>query len=212
LFCGVSRELDILASRGCYADFTFSTFGTDCQPRTINQIYYAEDSPESKSYDTGVRAAVGRSDPKGFMIFEGPAAFDWVRVRPESAAVGEMPATRRQVDQWIDANLHVEGRPEWVFVKVYAHGIQTRTIDSGAMAQTLEYLEQAIGERELTLHYVTAREAYNIVKAAEDGHSGDPGQYRDYRIPPPANRYFHTEVPVRIERVTPTEVLVTPVQ
>jgi hypothetical protein len=32
---------------------------------------------------------------------------------------------------------------------------------------------------------VTAREMYNIVKAAEAGHSGDPARYRDFELPPP---------------------------
>ena len=31
------------------------------------------------------------------------------------------------------------------------------------------------------LHYVTARELVNILHAAEDGHRGDAGQYRNYR-------------------------------
>jgi hypothetical protein len=35
------------------------------------------------------------------------------------------------------------------------------------------------------LHYVTAREVYNIIKAAEAGMQGDPGQYRDYILPAP---------------------------
>jgi hypothetical protein len=35
------------------------------------------------------------------------------------------------------------------------------------------------------LHYVSAREMYNIVKAAEAGRAGDPGQYRDFLIPRP---------------------------
>ena len=38
------------------------------------------------------------------------------------------------------------------------------------------------------LHYVTAREAYNIVRAAEDGKTGDPDAYRDYDISHPFNR------------------------
>ena len=33
------------------------------------------------------------------------------------------------------------------------------------------------------LHYVSAREMYNIIKAAEAGKSGNPGKYRDYEIP-----------------------------
>ena len=34
------------------------------------------------------------------------------------------------------------------------------------------------------LHYITAREAYNIVKAAEKGRAGDPHHFRDYVIQP----------------------------
>ena len=33
------------------------------------------------------------------------------------------------------------------------------------------------------LHYVSAREMYNIVKAAECGEEGNPNRYRDYIIP-----------------------------
>jgi len=45
-------------------------------------------------------------------------------------------------------------------------------------------------------------EAYNVVKAAEDGKSGNPEDYRDYRIPKPCNMLFHTDVPVAIQSVT----------
>jgi len=39
------------------------------------------------------------------------------------------------------------------------------------------------------LHYVTAREMYNLVKAAEAGETGDPGMFRDFVVsPPPAVR------------------------
>src|SRR5262249_32297077 len=48
------------------------------------------------------------------------------------------------------------------------------------------------------LHFVTAREAYNIVKAAEAGHSGNPNDYRDYLIPPPANRLIRCNRPWRL--------------
>ena len=35
------------------------------------------------------------------------------------------------------------------------------------------------------LHYVTAREVFNLVKAAEAGKSGDPNPFRDFVLPPP---------------------------
>ena len=31
-----------------------------------------------------------------------------------------------------------------------------------------------------SLHYVSAREMFNIVKAASDGKKGNPNEYRDY--------------------------------
>ena len=40
------------------------------------------------------------------------------------------------------------------------------------------------GERHV-LHYVTAREMYNIIKAAEAGLEGNPARYRDFELPPP---------------------------
>jgi len=46
------------------------------------------------------------------------------------------------------------------------------------------YLEHEYRNRAgYCLHYVTARELYNLIKAAESGLSGDPGPYLDYVIP-----------------------------
>jgi hypothetical protein len=39
--------------------------------------------------------------------------------------------------------------------------------------------------RRYRLHYVTAREMYNIAKAAESGKSGNAGGYRDFSVSPP---------------------------
>jgi hypothetical protein len=35
------------------------------------------------------------------------------------------------------------------------------------------------------LHYVSAREMYNIIKAAEAGEEGNPNTFRDYVLAPP---------------------------
>jgi hypothetical protein len=49
-----------------------------------------------------------------------------------------------------------------------------------------DYLESAYNDgRDYVLHYVSAREMYNIAKAAEAGKTGDPGRYRDYELPKP---------------------------
>ena len=38
---------------------------------------------------------------------------------------------------------------------------------------------------QFALHYVTAREMFNVARAAMDGHRGNPNDYRDYVLPPP---------------------------
>jgi hypothetical protein len=56
------------------------------------------------------------------------------------------------------------------------------------MRATLEAMQTWWNRPPFRLHYVTAREAYNIARAAEAGHSGNPNDYRDFEVPPPANR------------------------
>jgi len=50
------------------------------------------------------------------------------------------------------------------------------------------YLESRYNDgKDYALHYVTAREMYNIAKAAEAGMTGNPHQYRDFELAPPAH-------------------------
>ena len=186
--CGVDRELDILFNHGCYADFTFSTVGTHCQPRKSNSIYYATDTPLPKSYDDGVDAEVGHSVEDKLMIFEGPLAMDWMGGLECGAVESYALPSEKRIKRWIDANVHVKGRPEWVFVKVYSHGCQSAdAIVKTHLDGMLAALETICHDRGIQLHYMSAREAYNLVKAAEDGMAGDPEPYRDYRLPKPRN-------------------------
>ena len=54
------------------------------------------------------------------------------------------------------------------------------------MDNMFSYLERAYNDgKKYQLHYVTSREAYNIVKAAEAGKSGNPNAYRDFLLPRP---------------------------
>ncbi len=43
----------------------------------------------------------------------------------------------------------------------------------------------ASGGERFVLHYVTAREMYNIALAGMHGLRGNPNQYRDYSLLPP---------------------------
>ncbi|MCX7424298.1 MAG: hypothetical protein NTW96_01465 [Planctomycetia bacterium] len=211
----VTNQIDILHSQGCYADFTFSTIGTVSQPSKVNSIYYVTDTDAPKSYDTGIDAQVGHPVNDRMMIFEGPLCYNWLTGSLEYGAVESDPdlfPSPSRIERWIDANIHVKGRPEWVFVKVYSHGAQSQeAILRGQLDPMLTCIEGICKERGISLHYMTVREAYNVVKAAEDGKTGNPEDYRDYRIPKPCNMLFHTEVPVAIERVTESESRCTPI-
>jgi len=196
--CGVNNELIILREEGCYVDYTFPAAPDPCQTSTINKIYYAKDDPHRpKSHDTGVRVRAGGEPSGDLMLIQGPTGFMWhnrkfgLLPRIENADVRtSSPPTRERVDAWVETGIHVEGRPEWIFVKVHTHGTQERDTDTllGApMRQAFEHLQSRYNDgRDWKLHYVSAREMYNIAKAAERGLPGEPGQYRDLVVPRPA--------------------------
>jgi hypothetical protein len=93
------------------------------------------------------------------------------------------------VDRWIELAPTVKGRPDWRFVKIHTHGApeqQHSVLLGRAIEEMYEYLGSRYNDgREFVLHYVSARELFNIVKAAEQGKSGNPGAYRDFLLPPP---------------------------
>jgi hypothetical protein len=187
--CGVDHELDILYRHGCYADFTFSTIGTFAQPRKTNSLYYPAKRIGPKSYVNGTDVAVGVPVHDRAMIFQGPIGFDWLTGKFEYGAVESFALpSKKRIRKWIDAGIHVSGRPEWIFVKVYSHGDQSANeIVHRTLGTMLDDLENTCQNRGIRLHYMTAREAFNVAKAAEAGKSGDPGDYRDFRIPKPRN-------------------------
>ena len=199
-WCGINNELILLRELGCYADFTLPSAPSDTQTSTVNSIYYATDDPNRpKSHDSGEAVRVGGSASGDLMIIQGPLGLNWRQrkfgliPRIENADVRRScPPTPERVDAWVRTGVHVVGRPEWVFVKVHTHGTQERDMDTllgPKMDAMHEHLESVYNDgTNHVLHYVTAREAYNIIKAAEAGKGGNPHEYRDFELPPPPNR------------------------
>ncbi len=200
--CGVNDEMNILREEGAYADFTFPAYETTAQPPIINQIYYAWDDPaQPKSYATGKRVEVGVTPaPNAFMLIEGPTGLRWFTpwYRPlpvvEYGGMEGEPQTApdftRRFRTWMAADVHVQGRPEWVFIKWHTHGGNARDKKSVLSPQMADLYRKIVDygrQHNIRVHFVTAREAYNMVKAAEAGRSGDPNAYRDFLIPPYAN-------------------------
>jgi hypothetical protein len=185
-WCGVNNELQVLRDTGCYADFTLPSAPDDTQTRKINSVYYATDDPQQpKSHDTGVDVEVGRPASGDLLVVQGPLALNWRHRKIENADVaGHSPATLERVNLWVNQRIAVKGRPDWVFVKVHTHGCQERNFDA-ALDGTLH---EALQQLPYKLHYVTTREVFNLIKAAEAGKTGDPHQYRDFVLPPPPIR------------------------
>lgn len=201
---GCNTELIALKDAGCYADFTFPAIGSPAQPKTSNSIYYAADDPQPKSYDTGVTMEVGGAPSGDLLIFQGPSLFSFSNGYVENAAVEDFqPATPERLAYWLNAHVHVRGRPEWVFVKLHTHGMQSKkTFERSALDETLRAMAVQWKTAPLRLHFVTARESYNIAKAAEAGHRGNPNEFRNFEVPLPANRWFRCGVPWRLEHFT----------
>jgi hypothetical protein len=199
-WCGINNELILLRELGCYADFTLPSAPSDTQTRTVNAIYYATDDPlRPRSHDGGTPVRVGGQPSGDLMIVQGPLALNWAQRRAgivprieNSDVRAANPPTPARVDAWVRAGIHVAGRPEWVFVKVHTHGTQERDMDTllgDTMHAMHDHLERSYNDgSRYVLHYVSAREAYNIIKAAEAGKSGDPGEWRDFVLPPPPLR------------------------
>lgn len=198
--CGVNNEIQVLAEEGCYADFTLPAAPDPSQTSTINSIYYAKDDPEKpKSQDRGIPVKVGREASGDLMLIQGPLLLNWhnrkwgIFPRIENSDIrANQPPLPTRVDDWVKAHIHVEGRPEWIFVKIHTHGTQEPDIDTllgQPVHDMFAYLGKAYNDGErYSLHYVTAREMYNIAKAAEAGHSGNPNDYRDFELASPHPR------------------------
>ncbi|HTP39515.1 MAG TPA: hypothetical protein VMI92_08055 [Steroidobacteraceae bacterium] len=194
--CGINEELVILREEGCYADFTLPSAPSPCQTSTVNSIYYATDDPKPKSHDKGVRVRVGGQPSGDLMIVQGPLGLNWrsrrygIIPRVENSDLRtSSPPTRARADSWVNTGIHVEGRPEWIFVKVHTHGAPERDVKvllGQPMDELFSHLESRYNDgKDWKLHYVSARELYNIIKAAEQGFAGDPGQYRDHVLTRP---------------------------
>lgn len=198
-YCGVNDEITILKEHGCYADFTFPALTQSAQPSLVNKIYYCVDDPAgSKSHNTGTQSFKGlQTASNQFMIFEGPLMINWrdwrFKTHPtidDGDLYGEMMPSIDRFNLWVSANIGVVNGPDWVFVKSFTHGCLLAgagpeanlgpSMDSMLTAVEAQYRDNP----KYRLHYVSAREAYNMVKAAEAGMSGNANEYRDFVIKP----------------------------
>jgi hypothetical protein len=194
-WCGVDEEVPLLFKTGCFADFTFPSAPDQCQPNFVNRIYWPiGDLRAKRCYESGEEARVGVVMKDRLLMVQGPVALARrprsLAVRIESSALmANDPASATRAKTWMKQGIHVAGRPEWVFVKIHTHGAPDKEAAS-LLGDGGHALHQALtaqyndGQRWI-LHYVTAREMFNIAIAAMEGRSGNPHDYRDHVLPPP---------------------------
>jgi hypothetical protein len=195
-FCGNSRELRMLKELGCFADYTFPSLWQASQPSWVDNIEEATDDDRPKSYDHGIPVALGFHPTGDLVMVQGPLVMihTWNPAKlfflvEDGDVHPAVPLTPQRVDAWVHADIHVAGRPDWVFIKVHTHGASSVADLEETLGphfdQALTYMEKRYNDgTHYILHYVTAREAYNLIRAAADGKRGDPHQYYDYLIPP----------------------------
>jgi hypothetical protein len=193
--CGVDEEMGILAETGCFGDFTLPAAPARPQIAKINSLYECALPLNRRSPHRRGRDLRSGQPPEIFpLIIQGPLLIGFSRQNgsrllpyiENSAVTGRTPATLERLRLWRDAGITVQGRPDWLFIKLHCHGMDPYDFDAmlGAkMGQFLRELKENSqnGEAYIT-HFVTAREMVNIALAACDGREGNPGEYRDYRF------------------------------
>ena len=193
-WCGVNNEISVLQETGCYADFTMPSAPSDTQTKTINSIYYAIGDPyKPKSHNTGIPAVAGVIFDKGLLCLQGPLCLNF-----NSRKLGIFPriengrlASNTSVDSnrislWKGCNIHVHGRPNIIFIKLYCHGTQERDMDfffeRNGLDSLYSNLEQFCSENSLNLHFVSTRIMYNIVRGLEVKKNAPPQDLYDFKL------------------------------
>lgn len=196
--CGVDEELQILAETGCYADFTLPSAPDETQVPVINQIYeIGLPLNEKMAHRRGKRVCVlpkNGIEPQLPLIFTGPLIFNWTRrVKglpvpriDDGVLAANQPLDLARFRRWMNANITVKGRSDWVFIKLYCHGFfdydQSACIGEDARRFFSDVIENGEKTGGYKVHFATSREVFNMATAAMDGAAGDPNDYRNYRL------------------------------
>jgi hypothetical protein len=185
--------VELLRDIGCLVDLSHPDNGCTFQPKPLNSIYtVAHYPPVPRPYNCPSYVAANEL-PSGYLyVVDGPLDVVWnprngellPRVVTGRIEAGDCP-THNDVSSWCDAGIHVTGRPGWIFVKL----ILETGANSQDVIESLDCVFSACGSlfgngSDSGVIFATAREMYNIVRAAEAGKNGSAAEYRDYLIPP----------------------------
>ncbi len=193
--CGVDNELEILQETGCYADFTMPSAPDPTQTRKINSIYYPTGTYDQlKPHDFGVNAEKGKNNRSGLLMAQGPLMLNWKKRKLgliphiENGIIGEEDIiTEQRIKLWVNADIHIKNKPEFIFIKLYTHGCQENNMNyllGDGLEQLFSLLQSRYNDKNgYKLHYITSREMVNIIKAVEDNvDTADITSIKDHRL------------------------------
>jgi hypothetical protein len=129
------------------------------------------------------------------MLVQGPLLLNWalrkwgLLPRIENGCLqGNQPPTGQRVDLWLKAHVQVPARPDWFFVKLHTHGAneanQPVLLGEPMVGLHRHLADRAAEDPQFHYHYVTAREMYNLARAAEAGWQGSVDGARDFELVP----------------------------
>jgi hypothetical protein len=87
---------------------------------------------------------------------------------------------------WLRARVQVPTRPDWFFVKLHAHGAVEDNHDV-MLGEPMVRFHEALARRarenaKFHFHYVSAREMFNLARAAEAGWQGSVADALDFEL------------------------------
>ena len=204
-FCGVDDEVQVLADTGCYADLTLPAAPFHpAQIAKINALYecalpLGQRAPHRRGRDL----ERGRSPQVLPLIIQGPLMPNFFPSGAGKAGIENGAITRRnplslsRLRLWKRAAISVQGRPDWLFIKLHCHSMdptQQDAVVGGPMREFLRELVEGAEQRGEILHFVSAREMVNMILAACDGREGNPGEFRDYWLKRTRTRFSESDV------------------
>ena len=91
-----------------------------------------------------------------------------------------------RLEAWLRACVQIRTRPDWYFIKLHTHGAPEGNaqvlLGEPMFAFHRALASKAFEDSSFQFHYVTAREMYNLARAAEAGWQGTVDHARDHEL------------------------------
>ncbi|MGI9327971.1 MAG: hypothetical protein ACR2PZ_22315 [Pseudomonadales bacterium] len=210
-FSGVNDEIGILGEAGCYADFTFPALGERSQPTRVNQTLWVKDDGNAAAFQRSSclldGAAANEAD---LAMIQGPLYVDWKQGDIEYGALEAYSGYHTdRIQRWLSAGVCADQHGEVQIIKLHTHGVQSeKALFENGLSQLFADLKSNVEAAGGKLHYVTARECFNIVQGLRDQPGRNPAELRGFAVPEPANSKILADAPYRLSTFSEQKICV----